>query len=169
MRFQENVWFFDSSNAARLQFHGDNTYLQTGSSGGKHIFRNSSGSERFEIDASGNAIADGNITAYGAASDIRLKENIERIEQPIEKVKKLDGVTFNYKKDGSRSTGLIAQQLLEVLPEVVYETSDLESDEQHYAVRYGQVVGLLVESIKAQQEQIEELQQTIEEMKNGNH
>jgi len=107
-------------------------------------------------------VTSGNVTAYGSPSDIRLKENVQRIADPIDKVKQLDGITFDYKKDGSRSTGLIAQQLLEVLPEVVYETDDLETGEAHYAVRYGQVVGLLVEAVK-------ELTQRIEELENGDN
>jgi hypothetical protein len=110
----------------------------------------------------GDLITEGNVTAYGSPSDIRLKENVERIADPIDKVKQLDGITFNYKKGGTRSTGLIAQQLLEVLPEVVYETEDLHTGDTHYAVRYGQVVGLLVEAVK-------ELTQRIEELENGNH
>ena len=74
---------------------------------------------------------------------LNVKENIELIPNAVEKVQKLEGVTFNYKKDGSRSTGLIAQQLQEVVcHEVVYETTDLEGTE-HLAVRYGNVVGLL--------------------------
>ena len=124
---------------------------------------------QFLFDKSGNFVAVGNVTAYGSTSDIRLKENVERIADPVEKVKKLDGVTFNYKKDGSRSTGLIAQQLLESLPEVVYETEDHETGESHYAVRYGNVVGLLVEAIKEQQDTIESLTKRIEELENGNH
>jgi len=112
----------------------------------------------------GNLISEGNITAYGSASDIRLKDNVQRIADPIEKVKQLDGVTFNYKKDGSESTGLIAQQLLEVLPQVVYETKDLNDEETHYAVRYGQVAGLLVEAIKEQQSEIEELKTFVKKL-----
>ena len=90
----------------------------------------------FKVDGeTADVTTSGNVTAYGSPSDIRLKENIERIADPIDKVKKLDGITFTYKKDGSRSaTGLIAQQLLEVLPEVVYETEDLQTEESSYAV-----------------------------------
>ncbi len=124
---------------------------------------------RMNLDTSGNLVVQGNVTAFGSPSDIRLKENIERIADPVEKVKKLDGVTFQYKKTGAKSTGLIAQQLLEVLPEVVYEETDLESGERHYAVRYGQVVGLLVEAMKEQQDQIDSLKSIIEEMSNGNN
>ena len=111
----------------------------------------------------------GNVTAFGSPSDIRLKENIRRIDAPIEKVQQLEGVTFQYKKTGAKSTGLIAQQLLKVLPEVVYEEVDLESGERHYAVRYGQVVGLLVEAIKDQQQQIDLLKDIIKEMDDGNN
>ena len=127
------------------------------------------GDAHARFDSTGNLIVEGNVTAFGSVSDIRLKENVERITDPVEKVKKLDGVTFQYKKTGAKSTGLIAQQLLEVLPEVVYEETDLESGERHYALRYGQVVGLLVEAMKEQQDQIDSLKFIIEEMKNGNN
>ena len=136
------------------------SYIRFDSGGSTH---------RMNLDTSGNLVVQGNVTAFGSPSDIRLKENIERIADPVEKVKKLDGVTFNYKKTGARSTGLIAQQLLDVLPEVVYEETDLESGERHYAVRYGQVVGLLVEAMKEQQDQIDSLKSIIEEMRNGNN
>ena len=106
--------------------------------------------------SSGNLVVLGDVTAFGSPSDINLKENIEPISNAVEKVQKLDGVTFNYKKDGRRSTGLIAQQLEEVLPEVVYTAEDLDGEE-HLAVRYGNTVGLLVEAIKELKEEIEEL------------
>ena len=117
----------------------------------------------------GAVISNNNITAYGSPSDIRLKENIETIEDSVEKVKKLRGVTFNYKKDGSKSTGLIAQELEEVLPEVVYETHDLHDKEDKFkAVRYGNIVGLLVEAIKDQQKQIEELKEEVLSLRSKN-
>ena len=118
-------------------------------------------------DTSGNFTAKGNVTAYGSPSDIRLKENIEAIPSALEKVKALRGVTFNYKADGSRSTGLIAQDLLKVLPEVVYEHKPFGEGEARYAVRYGQIAGLLVEAIKEQQSEIDELKQLIKELING--
>ena len=64
------------------------------------------------------------------------------------KIKELKGVNFNYKKDGKRSTGLIAQDLQKVLPEAVYTTNDIETKEEHLAINYGLVIGLLVEAIK---------------------
>jgi len=89
----------------------------------------------------------------------------------MDKIRKLEGITFNYKKDGTKSTGLIAQQLLEVLPEVVYETHDHDTKEKHYAVRYGNVAGLLVEALKEQDREIKELKlmvKTLMEKQNGN-
>ena len=125
-----------------------------------------SGTQNVDISGAGALTVRDNITAYGSFSDIRLKENIEAIPDAIQKVQKLEGVTFNYKKDGSRSTGLIAQQLQEVLPEVVYETKDLDTQETHYAVRYGNVVGLLVEAIKEQQTQLTAQQEQINQLTN---
>nr|BAR25714.1 hypothetical protein [uncultured Mediterranean phage uvMED]BAR25757.1 hypothetical protein [uncultured Mediterranean phage uvMED] len=120
--------------------------------------------ERFSLDSSGNAIFTGNVTAYGSISDERLKENIEVIENPIEKIKDLKGVTFNYKKDGSKSTGLIAQDLEKVLPEAVYTSETLvdikegEKPEEHLAIHYGNTVGLLVEAIKELEARVKELE-----------
>ena len=106
----------------------------------------------------------GNVTAYGSVSDERLKENIKVIENPIEKIKDLKGVTFTYKKDGQKSTGLIAQDLEKVLPEAVYTSKTIaderegEESEEHLAIRYGNTVGLLVEAIKELSVKIEKLE-----------
>ena len=114
---------------------------------------------RVDMSDAGALICNGNITAFGSPSDIRLKENIEVIPNALDKVKQLKGVTFNYKKDGKKSTGLIAQDLEKVLPEVVYETSTLDKDEEkHLAVRYGNTVGLLVEAIKELEARVKELE-----------
>ena len=120
----------------------------------------------FKVDGeTADVTTSGNVTAYGSPSDIRLKENIEVIPNAVEKVQKLEGITFTYKKDGKRSTGLIAQQLQEVLPEVVYEAEDVQTEEKHLAVRYGNVVGLLVEALKEQQTQIDNLTTLVNQLK----
>jgi len=123
---------------------------------------------QMRMDNSGNLTCAGNVTAYSDPSDRKLKENIENIPDAVEKVKALNGVTFNYKKDGNRSTGLIAQEVQEVLPEAVYESKDLDGNE-FLALNYGNTVGLLVEAIKEQQSEIDALKKIIEEMKNVNH
>ena len=131
-----NRFYFSTNSATYLRID-DYIYFQA-----------TGGTNRFSIDTSGNGVFEGNVTAYGSASDIKLKENIEVIPNALEKVKELKGVNFNYKKDGKRSTGLIAQDLQKVLPEAVYTTNDIETKEEQLAIYYGLVIGLLVEAIK---------------------
>ena len=90
------------------------------------------------LNCGGEITAAGDITAF---SDRRLKNDIKPIESALEKVKKLSGYT--YTKDDRRSTGVIAQEVLEVLPEAVHG-----SEETMYSVAYGNMVGLLIEAIK---------------------
>ncbi len=99
----------------------------------------------------GNISAQGNVTAY-APSDGRLKRDIVTISDAMAKVKALRGVDYTMKDSGRRETGLIAQEVLQVVPEVVREGSD-----GVYGVSYGNLVGLLIEAIKEQQQQIDEL------------
>ena len=108
----------------------------------------------------GDIIAEGDVTAFGTVSDINLKENIEVIPDALDKVSQLRGITFNYKDDPDyRTTGLIAQEVEKVLPGVVYEASHIDEDAEPYkALRYGNVVGLLVEAIKELQDRIVELE-----------
>ena len=113
---------------------------------------------QFDMSDAGAIISKGNVTAFGSPSDIRLKENIEVIPNALDKVSQLQGITFNYKKDGRKSTGLIAQELEKVLPEVVYDTHEIDNDDEQFkAVRYGNVVGLLVEAIKELKKEVERL------------
>ena len=114
-----------------------------------------------------NIWTSGNVTAY---SDIRVKTNIERIPNALEKVSMLNGYTFdrtdvtydefNEPTIPIRQTGVIAQEVLEVLPEAVTGDSD------HYSVAYGNLAGLLIEAIKEQQETIQELTQRINNIEN---
>ena len=105
----------------------------------------------YKIDVSGAINATGDITS---SSDIRLKVNIEKIEDALNKVMKLHGVTFYKHGEPNRSTGLIAQDVREVLPEAVKE------NEGYLSVAYGNMIGLLVEAIK-------ELKQEVDKLKHG--
>ena len=89
-------------------------------------------------DDSGNWTAVGNVTAY---SDERLKENIKTIPNALETVKKLRGVSFERKDFTGKGIGVIAQEIEQVLPEVVV-------DGEYKSVSYGNIVGLLIEAIK---------------------
>ena len=103
---------------------------------------------------SSSIYAGADITAY---SDAKLKENVVTIDNALEKVKALRGVFYNRidTEDKSRKIGVIAQEVQEVLPEVV------STNEDTLSVAYGNIVGVLIEAIKEQQTQIEELKTLI--------
>lgn len=105
----------------------------------------------YALDVTGTIRATGDVIAF---SDARVKDNVEIIENALEKVTSLRGVSYTRKDtdDKSRKLGVIAQEVLPIIPEVV-------SKDQHgnYSVSYGNIVGLLIEAIKEQQQQIEEL------------
>ena len=103
-------------------------------------------------------IATGNVTAY---SDIRLKENIETIDNPLEKIQKMRGVYYTLKEDSSsqRKIGVIAQEMEEVLPEVVYTGT---TEDKWKSVAYGNIVAVLIEGMKAQESTIRSIQSYLE-------
>ena len=96
-----------------------------------------------------------NLTCAGtvtANSDERLKENVETISDALEKVKQLRGVEYDHKNTGDHCLGVIAQEIEKVVPDVVYE--DVHGVK---SVAYQNMVALLIEAVKDQQKQIEEL------------
>tara|TARA_R110001606_G_scaffold202229_3_gene350281 strand:- start:842 stop:2023 length:1182 start_codon:yes stop_codon:yes gene_type:complete len=106
------------------------------------------------VGVNGAIIATGNITAYGAVSDITMKENITPITGALEKVQKLGGYLFNYKGDDTPMSGVMAQEIKDVIPGIVYEVENPTTKETVYAVRHGNLVGLLIEAIKELTEKV---------------
>jgi hypothetical protein len=114
------------------------------------------------INSDGLATFGGAITAVGditAFSDFRLKENVLTITNPLSKVMSLRGVSYNRTdlEDKTKKIGFIAQEVKETVPEVV----SYNEEQDRYGVSYGNVTALLVEAIKEQQTQIEELKTII--------
>lgn len=107
------------------------------------------GSLSGSLSVTGDITATGNITAY---SDIRLKTDLESISNAVERVKNLTGYTFTRKDTGERQTGLVAQDVLAMLPEAVLEKDGFLS------VNYGSLVGLLVNAIKELDARVKELE-----------
>ena len=99
----------------------------------------------------------GDVVAY-ASSDERLKDNIELISNPIEKVQSLKGVTWDWNSNADilqqtlPNVGVIAQDVEKVLPQLV-----IDRDNGFKGVDYAKLTGLLIEAIKDQQKQIDEL------------
>jgi len=94
------------------------------------------------------------------SSDARLKENISPLFSSLEKVMNLEGVSFNWKSDGSPDIGFVAQDVKKVIPELVIT----DSNDGTMSVKYLSVIALLTEAIKEQQGRIEQQQKQIDEL-----
>ena len=140
-----NMALTDTSGTFRWWI-GTNDHA-TGTAGGStYMTLNST-----QLSVTGEIVASGDVCAY---SDRRLKRNIETIDNALDKVNNLRGVTFE--KGLQPSLGVIAQEVEEVLPELVKTDSDGMK-----SVAYGNMVGLLIEAIKEQQKQIDDLKQRL--------
>ena len=126
-------------------------------------FLNGSGNWSLKCDNSGNVTATGNVTAY---SDARLKTNVNTINDALSICGKLRGVSFDWKESGKHSIGVIAQEVEEVLPEVVLtqkitdgRTDDNPNPEtkEIKSVDYGKIVGVLINAINELKAEVEEL------------
>ncbi len=94
-------------------------------------------------------------------SDYRYKKEIAYIEDAVTKVKALRGVTFTRIADDTRGAGVIAQDVIAVLPEAVSVNEDGK-----LSVAYGQLVGLLIEAIKELDKRVDWLEDAVEELHN---
>jgi hypothetical protein len=103
---------------------------------------------------SGSIRATGSITAN---SDVRLKKNIERIENALQKVSEISGYTYNTIYDEDRHAGVIAQEIDKVLPEIVNKGND-----GLMGVEYGNISALLIEAIKDLKKDNESLRAIVE-------
>jgi hypothetical protein len=113
----------------------------------------------WSIDVNGNCTASGDITAF---SDARVKTNVKTIENALNKVLGLRGVSYNRTDSQDKKTkiGVIAQETLPIVPEVVNQEND-----GMYSVSYGNFGGLFIEAFKEQQQQIKAQAEQISELK----
>ena len=132
-----------------FQFRATGELVQNRNGGDAYTLYNNSSAKTVIISANGTATFAGNVTAF---SDIRLKKDIELIPNALDKVLSLRGVTFTDKETEDRRTGVIAQDVQAVLPEAVIE------GEEYLSVAYGNLVGLLIESIKELEARVSELE-----------
>ena len=116
------------------------------------------GNALFNANISGSQIeASGDVIAFGS-SDERLKDDIQPIENSLNKVDKIGGYTFVWNDKQStyegKDVGVIAQEIEEVLPEVV-----MTRGSGYKAVKYEKIVPLLIESIKELKQEVDEIKQ----------
>ena len=149
-----------SSGNPKIQMGADAdfSFVNTAGSTNLHIenggnvgIGTTSPSEKLEV--SGNILASGDITAF---SDARLKENVETLPNALESVKAMRGVTYNKIGEEKQSIGVIAQEVQAVLPQLVSEHGN-----EMLSVAYGNITAVLIEAIKEQQKQIDELKAII--------
>jgi hypothetical protein len=117
-----------------------------------------SGSKSVEIDASGDLLCYNDVVAYYSASDQRLKENIQTIDSPINKIKQINGISFDWKEEmqpkySGKDYGVLAQEVELVLPEAVKD-----KENGFKSVKYNSIIPLLIECIKDQEKRIKELE-----------
>ena len=165
-----------TSWALRSRMEGASTYgwlWETGGSGGG----GATASPKMELGATtGTLRVTGDVIAY--ASDERLKTNVKPIENAVDKVKQISGVTYDwvdniedeydFHPNSKHEAGVLAQEIEKVLPEAVMTapmnapyTAKTGVDHEFKTVKYERIVPLLIEAIKEQQKQIDELKNII--------
>lgn len=107
------------------------------------------GTYRLASNAAGDLVALGNVSGY---SDARLKTDLTRITDALEKVQELTGYTYTRIDTLQRQTGLLAQDVQRVLPEAVDDSGE------HLTLAYGNLMGLMVEAVKELTERVKRLE-----------
>jgi hypothetical protein len=115
------------------------------------------------LTSGGDLHVDGDVVAYSTTiSDKRLKDNVKPLESSLEKVMNLKGVEYvwnNGSRKGQKDIGFIAQEVEEVIPEIVREKQVIFNEEEKYkTVDYEKITAVLVEAIKELTAKVERLE-----------
>jgi len=154
--YASNTMYFNTSSTGGYVFGQDSSEKVRITGDGNVGIGTTSPSEKLHV--IGKILASDNITAY---SDARIKKNILTIENALEKVKKLRGVSYTRIDNEETNIGVIAQEVREVIPEVVSG-----SEETQYSIAYGNMVGLLIEAIKELKAQVDAQNEIIANLEN---
>lgn len=153
-------------NCSQIYDNGASVGISTtggfGYTAGTGVFTaGSPGSQTVRLDVNGLTRS----TTFAATSDATFKTNIATLTSSLEKVNKLRSVSYNWNStkypekgfDNNRHIGFLAQELLDVIPEVV-----IKDENNHYAVEYNAIIPVLTQAIQEQQKQIEELKAQVQ-------
>ena len=132
-----------ANSGNNIQIRSGTTTMLTGSGANASFAGN--------LNVASAIVAGGDITAF---SDARLKENISTIENALDKVDNLRGVNYNMKDSDDAKIGVIAQEVEEILPQVVHTSDD---EMQTKSVDYGKLCAVLIEAVKELKKEVEEL------------
>lgn len=162
------AWQRSSDGTNRFHFaSGSHTYFRTGSA---FYFRNNSDSDIVTISSSGTLSANGDVTAY--SSDVRLKENVRPIENPLDKIDRIGGYLFDWRKSlvdelgfqphqYQDEHGFLAQEIQAIMPDAVRPAP---FNDQYLTVKYERVVPLVVEGVKALRKQNQQLRKELDDL-----
>ena len=147
------------------QFGQDNNdYISVGTANIDFVL---DGSVDMRLFNSGELHSEGDMVAFSnsIASDQKFKKDVYTIENALDKVNQLRGVHYTWKPDtkkaGQREIGLIAQEVQDVIPEVIKEVPTLKNEgETHLTVDYSKLVGLLIEAVKDLSKKVKDLEST---------
>lgn len=150
--YETLTWGPSGVTVAGYGYFGDNVEVTDGD-----VIVKTGSTTTARIYDNGDGVFVGDLTSNGSFSDKRLKENIVPLEQGLKEVNQIKTYKFNY-KDRPEDTlpGVIAQEIEEILPEVVYNI-EME-DDTYKAVRYQQLVPVLIEAIKELTEKVNVLE-----------
>jgi hypothetical protein len=154
------IWYYDgiafatNEGHGHFRFYAESNTQRNSTTGGKTLV--------FDIDSQNQTVtASGNITAY---SDIKLKDNIKQIENALEKVCAIRGVTYtrkDHQDKTKRHMGVIAQ---EVEAAGLHEVVEYNIEKDVKTIAYGNMVGLLIEAIKEQKKEVNELKLLVKQL-----
>ena len=163
-------WWIDSTESGvsddrplTLQRYGGNVGIGTSSPLNK-------------LDVDGDIVASGNITSFGTVSDQRLKENVVNLTGSLDKINQLRTVSFIWKQEepipesrqGTNDTGLIAQEVEEIIPEVIDSAKLVGGNGEEYKkINYEKLTTYLIGAMQEQNTLIQELRQRIEILENN--
>ncbi len=167
----------DTSDLYKLEHRKEFVFLEARESTGSGADNTASTlrpkSRVFQVQASGSVVANGNITAFGSTfmnvSDKRLKRDVHTISESIDRVLELRPTEFVWKDNNKQDVGFIAQEVEELLPEVV-ETSkgfiDTDGEQENEikdmkTISYPKLIPYLVDTIQVMDKRIKELEKKV--------
>ena len=143
--------------ATHIEHDGDSDTMMKFPSNDEISFE-TAGTERLRINSTAVTVAGTCVaTDFNSTSDIKLKTNIQTIQDPLAKIIQIEGVSFNWKEDNRPALGVIADQVEKIIPELV-------TDGDPKTVNYNGLIGLLIEAVKEQQVQITELKNKLDSL-----
>jgi len=153
-------------NSSTTDIYSGNTHDYTFYDASEGIRWYTEGVEEMRLTNGGDLHVDGDVIAYsGTVSDQRLKDNIVTIDNALEKVESLRGVSYTWNqgsRKGKNEIGVIAQEVEKVFPEIVHEKELPFIDGGEYkVVDYEKLTGVLIEAVKELSAEVKALKQQI--------